>query len=323
MEKKIVAIIAGGDSTEREISIKGAINIFSVIDRELFVPYIVYLSKSGWYVKEGDNEFNIDKNDFSAIVNGVKVKFEYALINIHGTPGENGILQSYFELVGVPYSTCGVCASALTFDKVLTKRAVSSLNVKMAKDVVIDKGDVFNAKEIIKKLGLPIFVKPCAAGSSFGVSMVKKSDELSEAIEKAYSEGDRVLIEEAICGVEISCGVMILDGQETLFPATEIVSEKEFFDYEAKYQGFSKEITPARISDNVRTKLNTILIDIYKTLNLRGLVRIDFIIKDEEPYLIEINTVPGMSAQSIIPQQARHIGMSLTDMFTKIIKHTS
>ncbi|MFI3267440.1 MAG: D-alanine--D-alanine ligase [Rikenellaceae bacterium] len=320
MNKLKIAIIAGGDSTEREISEKGALNIFNELDRNRYEPYIVDISSKRWYVKEADTEIN--KNNFSTIINNEEIKFDYALINIHGTPGENGILQSYFELVNVPYSTCGVTASAVTFDKALTKRALSSNNIKMAKDIVIVCGEDVDCDQIVSELGLPIFVKPCAAGSSFGVTMVKTKEELIPAIEKAYVESERVILEEKITGTEISCGVMILNGEETVFPCTEIISETEYFDYEAKYKGLSKEITPARISEKAKLRLDVILVDIYKTLCLRGLVRIDFIVKDEEPYLIEVNTVPGMSAQSLIPQQAKAMGMTQTELFTKIIENT-
>lgn len=315
-----IAIIAGGDSTEREISVKGAQNIYNELDRNLYKPYIVDISSKRWYVKDEDSEIN--KNNFSAIINGENIVFDYALINIHGTPGENGILQSYFELVNIPYSTCGVTASAVTFDKVLTKRALLLNDVKMAKDLVVTNTNNINCDEIVSHLGLPIFVKPCAAGSSFGVTMVKTKEELIPAIEKAQFESERVILEERIIGTEISCGIMILNGEQTIFPCTEIVSETEYFDYDAKYNGLSKEITPARISDTTKSRLDIILIDIYKTLDLRGLVRIDFIVKEDEPYLIEINTVPGMSAQSIIPQQARCMGMTQTELFTKIIETT-
>lgn len=320
MDKMKIAIIAGGDSTEREISIKGAQNIFNVLDRELYTPFVVDISSKIWFVQGENSEIN--KNNFSAVINGEEICFDYALINIHGTPGENGILQSYFELINVPYSTCGVTASAVTFDKVLTKRALLLNDVKMAKDIVVDNTENLNCDEIVAELGLPIFVKPCAAGSSFGVTMVKSKDDLITAIEKAQLESKRVILEEKITGTEISCGIMILNGEQIIFPCTEIVSETEYFDYDAKYNGLSKEITPARISDAARARLDVLLVDIYKTLNLRGLVRIDFIVKDEEPYLIEINTVPGMSAQSIIPQQAKCMGLSQTELFTKIIENT-
>lgn len=322
MKKLNIAIIAGGNSTERNISLAGAKNIYNVLDRELYTPFIIDITINKWSVIHDDLDAEIDKNDFSTEINGNKIKFDYALINIHGTPGENGILQSYFELVSIPYSTCGVTASAITFDKIATKRALSSTNVKMAKDFVIDEHDNISSQEIIDLLGLPIFVKPNAAGSSFGISMVKSEQEIVPAIRNAQIEDSRVLIEEMITGTEISCGIMILNGEVTLFPATEIIPETDFFDYKAKYEGLSKEITPARISENVRKKLDTILINIYKTLSLRGLVRVDFIIQNEEPYLIEINTVPGMSAQSIIPQQVKYMGMTLTSLFSKIITAT-
>lgn len=324
MENFLVAVVAGGDSSEREISLLGAEHINSVLDKTKYHSYILDLSKNGWKVTldEKGAYADVDKNDFSFTLDGKKHKFDYALINIHGTPGENGILQSYFELVSVPYSTCGVAASAASFDKLLTKRACKETGVALAKDYVIDRGDDIDTKVITEKLSLPLFVKPNASGSSFGVTKVKHENELIPAINEAFKEDSRVLIEEAITGTEISCGVMILNGKITLFPATEIVSKSEFFDYKAKYEGNSEEITPARISDKVRAELDTILVKIYKQMNMRGLIRIDFIVKNETPYLIEINTVPGMSKHSIIPQQAQKMGITMKELFTEIIENT-
>lgn len=325
MTKLLIAVVAGGDSSEREISKNGAAHLYRILDRELYIPHIVDVSKNGWFVlaESGETIAKVNKSDFSfETPSGESLKFDYALINIHGTPGENGILQSYFELLSIPYSTCGVAASAITFDKIATKRCAVTSGVTMAKDVVVSSLEDVDEDAIVEKLSLPIFVKPNASGSSFGVTKVKSKEDIKAAVLEALKEDHRVLIEEAIVGTEISCGVMILDGEVTLFPATEIVSKSEFFDYKAKYEGGSEEITPANISQAVRDKLDVVLVKIYKDLDLRGVVRIDFIVKDETPYLIEINTVPGMSDQSIIPQQAKAMGITMTELYTKIIENT-
>lgn len=313
-----IAIIAGGYSSEREISLRGAEHLYSILDKTKFTPYIIDIKKNEWIATENDSI--VDRNDFSITHNNNKIKFDYALIVIHGTPGENGILQSYFELTGIPYSSPGICASAVTFDKHYTKRIVEETGVKLAKDYLVYMGDKIDADAIVEKLSLPLFVKPACAGSSFGITKVKQKHELNDALNCAFKEDTKVLIEEAITGIEVSCGIMITDDTTILFPATEIVSKTEFFDYEAKYEGKSEEITPARISSKVRKELDEILVKLYKHLSLKGLVRVDFIIQDETPYMIEINTVPGMSYQSIIPQQAKEAGMTMKDLFTKVIE---
>ncbi len=323
MEKIVVALLAGGDSSEAEISLAGTKHIYSILDRTKYVPYIVTINKKTWNVVLDNGEtVPVDKNDFSFDISGRKTVFQYALILIHGTPGENGILQSYFELLNIPYSTCDVCSSAVTFNKYLCKRGVSDTGVALAKDVLINKGDLINSKEIIEKLSLPLFVKPNASGSSFGVSKVKREEDLLPAVEKAFTESNQVLIEECITGVEISCGMLYADHRYVILPATEIVSAHEYFDYAAKYEGDSQEITPARITKEDRLTLEKMMIAIYKQLNCRGLIRIDFIFSNHVPYMIEVNTTPGMSEHSIVPQEAKAMGMSMTELYDLIIQAT-
>ncbi len=323
MEKMIVALLTGGDSSEAEISLAGTKHIYSVLDRTKYLPYIVNINKKSWNVILDNNEtVPVDKNDFSFSVHGNKTIFQYALILIHGTPGENGILQSYFELLNIPYSTCDVCSSAVTFNKYLCKRGAADSGVALAKDFLLNKGDSVDTAAIIEKLSLPLFVKPNASGSSFGVSKVKCEQELLPAIEKAFAESSQVLIEECITGTEISCGILYAGHKYIVFPATEIVPDCEYFDYAAKYEGRSREITPARITETDRELLEKKMIAIYKVLNCRGLVRIDFILSDHVPYMIEINTTPGMSEHSIVPQQASALGMSMTELYDLIIQET-
>ena len=323
MGKTIVAILAGGDSPEAEVSVNGAKFIHSILNREKYTPYLVYIKGKCWEAEtENGQRFPIDKNDFSFTSPKGKIIFEYALILIHGTPGENGLLQGYFELMKIPYSSGGVCSSAVTFDKVICKRIVAETGVALAKDILLNKGDKIDVQEIIRKLSLPLFVKPNASGSSFGVTKVKTEAELLPAIENAFNEDDQVLIEEFLEGTEISCGIMIAQGKTYLFPPTEIVSKSEFFDYNAKYNGYSEEITPARISEKATKRVHESLLKIYKQTRCRGLVRIDFIIKNDIPYMIEVNSIPGMSSESIIPKESKVFGLSIPDLFDIIINET-
>ena len=322
--KPHIAVLAGGNSSEYEISIGSASQIMGVIDRTKYTPYLIKVQGTRWFhTTEDGREADVDKNDFSLTIAGERIRLEYALILIHGTPGEDGLMQAYFEMMGVPFSSGGFLASAITFDKSVCKRMVAPMGIAMAREVLLSWGDAVDTKEIVEKLGLPLFVKPNASGSSCGVSKVKTLEELVPAVEAAWKEGDQVIIEEFIAGTEVSCGVMVVGGNPVLFPATEIVSKKDFFDYEAKYTpGMSEEITPARITDAEMAEVQRLSLRIYRTLRCRGVARVDFIIRQGVPYMIEINTVPGMSASSIIPKQAAAIGMSLTELFNLIISDT-
>lgn len=321
---KNIALLTGGDSSEWQIALQGAANIEKILDRTLYKPYTIVLRDKHWtYTAPDGTKSELDRNDFTLTVAGEKIKLEYALIIIHGTPGEDGRLQGYLDMMCIPYSSCGFVSSVLTFDKSACKRAVTGSGIHLAKDILLNKSSEVNPDQIITELGLPLFVKPNASGSSFGVTKVKTPEELLPAIQEAFKESDQVLMEEFIEGREISCGVMIAEGREYVFPITELVSQKEFFDYEAKYQGLSHEITPADLPEAVRKEVNLLTLIAYKRLNCRGVVRIDFIIKGDTPYMIEINTIPGMSSHSIIPQQAAAMGMSLTELFNLVIAETS
>lgn len=319
-----IALLTGGDSSEWQIALQGAENIGNALDRSRYTPYTIVLRNGHWtYTAPDGTKSELDRNDFTLPVAGRKIKLDYALIVIHGTPGEDGRLQGYLDMMGIPYSSCGFVSSVLTFDKAACKRAVTGSGIHLAKEILLNKTSEIDPAAIIAELGLPLFVKPNASGSSFGVTKVKKQNELLPAITEAFKESDQVLMEEFIEGREISCGVMIAGGKEYIFPITELVCQSEFFDYKAKYQGFSNEITPADLPEAIRKEVNRLTLIAYKRLNCRGVVRIDFIVKGETPYMIEINTIPGMSSHSIIPQQAAAMGMSLTELFNLIIDETS
>ena len=322
MEKLNIAVVAGGDSTESIISVKGGRYVISQLNKVLYDSTLVYISKARWYAEPFEGKlYDIDKNDFSYINDkGEKIKFDFAVIVIHGTPGENGILQSYLELVGVPYSSSGVLSNAITFDKTTTKAVVEKYGVRVAKEIVVCKGYDVDIDKIVDTLGLPLFIKPSGAGSSFGVSKVKAKDQLLNAINEAYREDCRVVIEEFIEGREVSCGMFKALDKEYILPVTEIISENDFFDFQAKYEGKSNEVTPADFPKEIIDKLAEECRKIYKACVCSGLVRIDFIIRGDEPYMIEVNSVPGMSAQSIVPQQLAAMGMSTSEMYDLIIQ---
>lgn len=312
-----IAVIAGGNSSEREVSLRSGQQVFDSLERDLFEPYFVELQGS----KMSCAGAEVDLNDFSLPDIG---RFDYALIVVHGTPGENGILQGYFEFIGVPYSTSGVTSSAITFDKELTKMALNGTHgMEFAKQVILRQGDSYNTEDIIAQLGLPFFIKPNASGSSFGVTKVKSAEQIQSAVDEAFAQSPTIMCEEFIDGVEISQGVMICGEQEFVLPITELISHNEFFDFEAKYtEGMTEEITPARIAEHTAQRVGAATLAAYKKLECRGVVRIDYIIRDEIPYFIEVNGVPGMSAASIVPQQWAHIGLTMGEAYTKIIRAT-
>lgn len=333
--KKIIAVIAGGDSSEDVISYKSGAQVWGCLDRDLYEPYLVVLRGSSWRVNPSDAVAEgavlpLDLNDFSFRDHtGRHIKFDYALIQIHGTPGENGILQGYFELMRIPYSTCTAEVSALTFNKSLCKLAVQGKpGIHLAKEIVLRRGEEIPAAEaIIKELGLPFFIKPNASGSSFGVTKIKTADTsaVNSAIEAAFRESDAVMLEQFVDGREVSCGMMVIAGKEWILPVTELISEKEFFDFEAKYEGACREVTPAELPEEIVRKLNVATATAYHTLGCRGIVRVDFIIDKATgtPYFIEVNTTPGMSAASIVPQQWREAGLTMGQAFGMIINETS
>lgn len=325
MNRLKIALLAGGNSSEREIALQSAGQIADALDASKYDVKVIDLHYRDWtYTAPDGRKYPLDKNDFSLTVDGERTEFEYALIIIHGTPGEDGKLQGYLDMMGIPYSSCSQVSSTITFDKITTKRAVAGRGINLAKEILLGRGDKADAAEIVAHLGLPVFVKPNASGSSFGVTKVTDAAGIEAAVEKAFAESDEVLIEECISGREVGCGVMIAGGKEYLFPITEIVPKKEFFDYEAKYEaGMSEEITPARISDDVKAKLNRMTLDAYRACRCRGVVRIDFIVTDAgEPYMIEINSIPGMSGGSIVPKQVRAMGMTLGELYDIVIADT-
>lgn len=325
MKKLEIALLAGGNSSERGIALQSAAQIASALDTAKYNVKIIDLHHRDWiYTAPDGRRFPLDKNDFSLTVDGERTEFEYALIIIHGTPGEDGKLQGYLDMMDIPYSSCSQVSSTITFDKISTKRAVAGCGINLAREVLIGRGDKIDAATVVAQLGLPVFVKPNASGSSFGVTKVAFEADIEPAVRKAFTESDEVLIEECIVGREMGCGVMIADGKEHVFPVTEIVPKHDFFDYESKYeQGMSEEITPARISDDVRQKLNRMSLEAYRACRCRGIVRVDFIVTEAgEPYMIEINSIPGMSSGSIVPKQVRAIGMTLGELYDIIIADT-
>ncbi len=321
--KKNIAIVAGGDSSEIVVSLKSAQGIYSFIDKEKYFLYIVIIKKEEWYVILPNEEHApINKNDFSFSENGKVKHFDFAYITIHGTPGENGILQGYFELIGIPYSSCNLLVSALTFNKFVCNNFLRNFGIRIADSVRLLKGESIIDDELVNRLGLPVFVKPNDSGSSFGVTRVNEKEALQSAIKKAFAEGNEVIIESFIAGTEVTCGCYKTKNNEVVLPLTEVVTENEFFNFDAKYNGQSDEITPARISEELTLKIQRMTSRIYDILGAKGLIRVDYIIpEDNEPYLLEVNTTPGMTPASFIPQQVRAAGMDIKDVMTDIIEN--
>ncbi|MCD6598788.1 MAG: D-alanine--D-alanine ligase [Bacteroidales bacterium] len=322
--RKNIAIIAGGDSSEYQISINSAKEITSLLNLEKYNIYTVIIRQGKWIVKQEGIDTPVDKNDFSFQSAREKIIFDVALIAIHGTPGEDGKLQGYFELINIPYTSCDSFTSALTFNKFACKSFLKEFGIPTAKSVFLRKEEAYETSEIIKKLSLPCFVKPNNSGSSFGISKATNEDELRQGISDAFSEDDEVIIESFIEGIEVSSGLLITSKETHIFPLTEIVTKNDFFDYEAKYtEGKSEEITPARINKTMQEKCKKYSAEIYSRLGCRGIVRIDYIISGNIPYFLEINTVPGMSAESIIPKQISAYGYKTGDIFDLVIEEIS
>lgn len=320
-QMKNVAIVMGGYSSEYKISLTSGNVVFNNLNRTNYNPYRIHIFKEKWvYVDENDTEFPIDKNDFSVIVNGSKINFDVVFNAIHGTPGEDGLLQAYFELLNIPQTSCDYYQAALTFNKRDMLSVLKPYGIKTAESFYLNLGDEINVDTILSKVGLPCFVKPNKSGSSFGISKVKTAAEFLPAIENAYKEDDEIIIESFLDGTEVSVGVINYKGTVTVLPITEIVSENDFFDYEAKYLGKSKEITPARISDELKVKIETVAKKAYEVLKMKGFSRSEFIIVNNEPYMLEMNTIPGLTTESILPQQAREAGISLPELFENAIE---
>ncbi len=316
---KNIAVIYGGYSSEYQISIQSGKYIASIIDGEKFNVYEILMLPEKWICENNNSE--VDKTDFSIIIENEKIKFDKALILIHGTPGENGILQAYLEMQNISYVGSDVLASSLTFNKFYCNNYLRNYEIKMAKSLLIRKDETIITNEIIEKLSLPIFVKPNAGGSSFGISKVKKEDELKTAIEHAFTESDEVIIEEFIKGREITCALAKINGEIQTFPLCEIISKNEFFDYEAKYNSeLNQEIVPAPINEMLSNECKQISTEIYKHLNCSGLVRVDYILNDNKFYFLEVNTIPGMTSESLVPKMIKYANINITDLYTKLLK---
>lgn len=318
---KNVAIIMGGYSSEYKISLTSGNVVYNNINLAKFNPYRIHIFKEKWvYVDENDAEFPVDKNDFSVTINGNKINFDVVFNAIHGTPGEDGLMQAYFELLNIPQTSCDYYQAALTFNKRDMLSVLKPYGIKTAESYYLNLGDEINVDKILAKVGLPCFVKPNKSGSSFGISKVKMKEEFLPAIENAYKEDDEIIIESFLDGTEVSVGVINYKGNVTVLPITEIVSENDFFDYEAKYLGKSKEITPARISEELKVKIETVAKRAYEVLKMKGFSRSEFIIVNNEPHMLEMNTIPGLTTESILPQQAREAGISLPELFENAIE---
>lgn len=319
---KKIAVAMGGFSSEFQISINSGNVVCESLDKSKYEVYPIHILKDGWFfVGENGEKSPINKNDFSFERNSEIIRFDAVFNTIHGTPGEDGYLQAYFKLINLPQTSCEYYPAALSFNKRDCLSVLKNFGVHCANSYFVNQGHPIDSEEIIKKTGLPCFVKPNRAGSSFGVSKVHTLEELIPAIEKAFTEDSEVIIETALVGTEVQVGVYY-NGNETIaLPPTEIVTENEFFDYAAKYLGESEEITPARISDEETEMLQHEAIRIYRLLNMKGITRSDFIIQDGKPYFLEINTNPGLSKESIVPKQVRETGMNLTEFFDILIQN--
>ena len=318
---KNIAVIAGGYTSERQISLNSANQILTSIDKEKYKAYMVDVRKDGFFCKLDNDEIRVDINDFSFTHKSDKIKFDFAYITLHGTPGEDGKVQAMFDLIGIPYSASDHISSVITFDKLLCKKLLSETSVFMAKSVVI-KGDApFSVDQITNYIGLPCFVKPNTAGSSYGITKVYKTEDFIDAVNLAKTEDSVVIVEEFIDGVEVSCGILKTNNNNYVFPVTEIATKNDYFDTDAKYDpSLTDEITPARISKEETKKVQEYCSYIYDKVNCKGIVRIDFIIKEGKPYFLEVNSMPGMSAESIVPKQIKTLGKNLGDFLSEIIE---
>ena len=323
--KRTIAIVCGGDSSEHDVSLRSAQGLFSFFDKERYNVYIVDVKGQDWHVELPDGTTaKIDRNDFSFIENGEARLFDYAYITIHGTPGENGLLQGYFDLIGLPYSTSGVLVEAMTFDKFVLNHYLRAYGVSVADSMLIRKGyeELVSDDEIEERIGMPCFVKPAADGSSFGVSKVKNKDQLAPAIRKAMMESPEIMVEALLEGTEITQGIYKTRDKQVIFPITEVVTSNEFFDYDAKYNGQVQEITPARLPQDVTDRVSQITSSIYDILHCNGIIRVDYIVsKEGKISMLEVNTTPGMTATSFIPQQVRAAGLSMKDVLTDIVEN--
>ncbi len=336
MKYNNIAVIYGSDSSEWEVSVRSGQFTASQIDGtkynvyEIFARFgewslVAYRTKDGERIAFPEQERPaVDKNDFSVLVGGQKIKFDYAYIMQHGTPGENGLMQGYLEMLGIPHSGCNAFVSAITFDKFSCKSYLKDVDfVKCADDIFLRKGESLEglAEKVVERLGLPMFVKPTDGGSSFGVTKVKTVEDFDKAVEYAFSEGNMLIAEGAIVGRELTCAVYFNGSENVALPVIEIISDNEFFDYEAKYNGHSKEVCPARIPDSLKEQIQATSKKVYEHLGCAGLVRVDYICAEDGLYFLEVNTIPGMTAASLVPQMVRAAGMDMTDFLSTIIEN--
>jgi len=311
----------GGYSSEVAISLTSGRVVHNHLDRTKYNPYSILILKEKWvYVDEAKNEFPIDKNDFSVLINGIKITFDCVFNAIHGTPGEDGKILAYFDLIGMKHTSAPFYQMALTFNKRDTLSVVKHYGIPTATSIYLNKGDTINTLKIIDAVGVPCFIKPNNAGSSFGISKAYNADEIITGIEKAYKEDTEILIESFLDGTEVSVGIIQYKGETKVLPITEITTENDFFDYEAKYEGKSKEITPARISEAAANKVRDTAKKVYNILNMSGFSRSEYIFVNDEPHFLEINSVPGLTEESILPQQANEANISLSDLFDNAIE---
>lgn len=319
--KKNVVVIAGGNSSEYEVSIKSGRHIFEEIDDERYNKYMMILKGRDWHIETEEKDYPVDKNDFSAEVAGQKVVFDFAYITIHGNPGENGMLQGYLDMMGVPYSTCSTLCEALTFDKYTCTHYLKGFGIHTTEPVMLTRGQAYDKEAVLAAVGLPCFVKPNAEGSSFGVSKVKKAEDFDAAMEEAFGKCREVLVESFLEGTEFTCGLYKVGGKKVILPVAEVIPKKEFFDYEAKYDAsMSEEIIPGRFSEEMTDRIQEMASEVYDLLRCEGIVRIDGFVCGDEVIMLEVNTTPGMTANSFIPKMVRVMGCSLRQVFTEIIE---
>lgn len=319
--KKNVAVIAGGNSAEYGVSIQSGNHIYSEVDCSRYNKYLMILKGRDWHVELDGNCYPVDKNDFSFVLDGEKVVFDFAYITIHGNPGENGMLQGYLDMMNIPYSTCSALCEAITFDKYTCTNYLNGFGINTTHPVMLTRGQAYDKEAVLASVGLPCFVKPNAEGSSFGVSKVKCANAFDDAIEEAFSKCHEILVESFLDGVEFTCGLYKVGGRKVVFPVAEVISKNEFFDYEAKYDAkMSDEIIPGRFSEEITDKIQNMASEVYDILRCEGIVRIDGFVCGDEVVMLEVNTTPGMTANSFVPKMLRVMGLSLRDVITEIIE---
>lgn len=319
--KRNVVVIAGGNSSEYQVSIKSGNHIFEEVDEERYNKYLMILHGRDWYVELEGEKYPVDKNDFSFSYKGRKIAFDFAYITIHGNPGENGMLQGYLDMMGIPYSTCSTLCEAITFDKYTCTNYLNGFGINTTHPVMLSRGQAFDKEAVLKAVGLPCFVKPNAEGSSFGVSKVKSADDFDVAVREAFSKCKEILVESFLDGTEFTCGLYKVNGKKVIMPVAEVIPKKEFFDFEAKYDAkMSEEIIPGRFSEEITEKIQDMASEVYDVLRCEGIVRIDGFVCGEEVIMLEVNTTPGMTANSFVPKMVKAMGGSLKDVITAIIE---